>query len=321
MIKYQYGDILESETVALVNAVNCQGVMGKGLAYQFKERYPKNYWVYKNACENNKFKIGDILVVEENNKLIVNFPTKDSWRKKSQYDFITKGLESLKRIILEKNITSISIPPLGCGNGGLEWQRVENIIINILSDLDFVEIILFPPIIAKDISNKKDLLNVKHLLVFHAANKLNNKKIYNLHLLFYMCQIILNNNIFKFDNKDHEPHSSELDSITAELKNLKMKYKNNLDLHIDEFINTHLTKNMKLEFQKPIPVLNSCIQLINSFESKNEYLSTYNIISLIKNNREIDANEFNKSLLNKMMAFEIIEKNMFGQYSLCNKNT
>lgn len=145
MIRYERGDLLHSHSVALVNAVNCHGVMGKGLAFQFKEAFPENYKIYREACKNGTFKIGSILIVEENNKLIVNFPTKDHWRQKSQYDFIARGLVQLKEEIISRGINSISIPPLGCGLGGLDWKVVEPMMTKTLGELESVDIVIFAP--------------------------------------------------------------------------------------------------------------------------------------------------------------------------------
>lgn len=88
MIQYERGDLLQSQTVALVNAVNCHTVMGKSIAYPFKEAFVENDKIYREACKRGAFEIGSILIVEKNNKPIVNFPTKDHWRQKSQYDCV-----------------------------------------------------------------------------------------------------------------------------------------------------------------------------------------------------------------------------------------
>lgn len=133
MIYYKTGNILESNADALVNTVNTQGVMGKGIALQFKNAFPVNYKIYQEACKKNKLKIGDLLVVEDNgllsgNKIIINFPTKTSWRSPSEYSYIEKGLNELLKVIEKYNIDSIALPPLGSGNGGLDWSIVRKMI-------------------------------------------------------------------------------------------------------------------------------------------------------------------------------------------------
>ena len=148
MITYCTGNILESDAQALVNTVNTIGVMGKGLALQFKEAYPVNYKLYHEACKKGEVTVGKMFVTEENrldnNRIIVNFPTKTDWRKPSEYSYIESGLKDLKHLIITRKITSIAIPPLGSHNGGLDWKRVKQMILNELSDID-CNIIIYQP--------------------------------------------------------------------------------------------------------------------------------------------------------------------------------
>lgn len=149
MIKYTKGNILESTAEALINTVNTVGVMGKGIALQFKKAYLHNYKVYTDACKNNELVIGKVLIVKDSNltsgeKLIINFPTKQDWKKPSEYSYIEEGLDDLVKKIKEYNIQSIAIPPLGAGNGGLEWERVKIIIEKKLAGLN-IEILVFEP--------------------------------------------------------------------------------------------------------------------------------------------------------------------------------
>ena len=149
MIQYTKGDLLSAPTEALVNAVNTVGVMGKGIALQFKKAYPHNFKVYHKACKDKTFDIGQVLVVRESTiegeKCIVNFPTKKHWRGKSKYEFIETGLEALATAIEEYEIESIAIPALGCGYGGLEWEKVKALIEKYLSDLEEVEVLVYEP--------------------------------------------------------------------------------------------------------------------------------------------------------------------------------
>lgn len=122
------GNIFNSSCEFLVNPVNCVGVMGKGLALEFKNKYPLNFEIYKKACDNASFNIGNLLIVPVDNKFIVNFPTKKHWRNKSDLEFIKIGLEELKVAIKDFNIKSIALPKLGCGLGGLDWNKVFDLI-------------------------------------------------------------------------------------------------------------------------------------------------------------------------------------------------
>lgn len=141
MIQYKTGNLFDSETQALVNTVNTVGVMGKGIALQFKNAFPNNFKLYSKACKNNEVKIGKLFVTEEESllegkKIIINFPTKTDWKKPSEYSYIEAGLKDLVKVIKEKKLKSIAIPPLGVGNGGLNWNRVKILLHDYLNEVD-----------------------------------------------------------------------------------------------------------------------------------------------------------------------------------------
>lgn len=149
MIHYRVGNILESEAEALINTVNTDGIMGKGIALQFKNAFPLNFKIYQEACKNESLKVGNLLLVEDTGlisgkKTIINFPTKTTWRKPSEYQYINDGLDELIRLIDEKNIKSVAIPPLGSGNGGLDWNIVKKMIEEKLSHLT-IDILIYEP--------------------------------------------------------------------------------------------------------------------------------------------------------------------------------
>ncbi|WP_192347630.1 macro domain-containing protein [Algoriphagus sp. Y33] len=149
MITYLTGNILDSKAEALVNTVNTVGVMGKGIALQFKKAYPNNFKAYNLACKTDQVKVGKLFVTKEANisggeKFIINFPTKKDWRKPSEYEYIENGLQDLINVINTYNINSIAIPPLGAGNGGLEWEKVKTIIAKYLNGVD-IEVFVYEP--------------------------------------------------------------------------------------------------------------------------------------------------------------------------------
>jgi O-acetyl-ADP-ribose deacetylase (regulator of RNase III) len=149
MIQYTTGNILESNAQALINTVNTQGVMGKGIALQFKKAFPNNFKAYRDACKHGNIAVGKLFVTKDRNlnsgeKIIINFPTKNDWRKSSEYSFIEQGLDDLVKIIEQQNIKSIALPPLGAGNGGLEWEKVKKILERKLEALD-IEIHVYEP--------------------------------------------------------------------------------------------------------------------------------------------------------------------------------
>lgn len=130
MIRFREGDIFKSGARGLVNPVNCVGVMGAGLALQFKKRYPKNYDAYYRACVHEGFRPGLILTVQENGVFIFNFPTKWNWRKSSKMEYIETGMEALTSAVNESGAESVAIPKLGCGLGGLDWNLIREVIVS-----------------------------------------------------------------------------------------------------------------------------------------------------------------------------------------------
>ncbi|EFI34820.1 Appr-1-p processing domain protein [Desulfonatronospira thiodismutans ASO3-1] len=148
MIEHVQGNILNAQTEALVNTVNCVGVMGKGIALQFKKAFPENFKTYRNACQRGEVKPGRMFVFDTGQELpryIINFPTKRHWRDKSRYEDIEAGLQALVKEITARNISSIAVPPLGSGLGGLDWAKIKPMIERAFSDLPNVQIQLFKP--------------------------------------------------------------------------------------------------------------------------------------------------------------------------------
>ena len=149
MIHYVKGNLLESDAEALVNTVNTVGVMGKGIALQFREAFPENYRIYRDACRHGELQVGKVLITEDSNlvyghKKIVNFPTKTHWKMPSEYSYIEQGLVSLREEIVRRVIRSIAIPPLGSHNGGLDWFRVRKMIEAAMEGLD-CDVYLYEP--------------------------------------------------------------------------------------------------------------------------------------------------------------------------------
>lgn len=148
MITFTQGNLLEARAEALVNTVNTVGVMGKGIALMFKDRFAENFRLYAAACKVRQVQTGKMFVTEvhelDGPRWIVNFPTKQHWRAPSQMDWVVAGLQDLRRFLIEQNVKSVAIPPLGAGNGGLNWADVRERIEMALGDLD-TEILVFEP--------------------------------------------------------------------------------------------------------------------------------------------------------------------------------
>jgi O-acetyl-ADP-ribose deacetylase (regulator of RNase III) len=149
MIEYAKGNLLDDSSDALVNTVNEIGVMGKGIALMFREGFPDNTVAYERACKAKEIRVGHVFVTENRAltgpRWIINFPTKKHWRHPSRLEWIRSGLKDLVRVIREKDIQSVALPPLGCGNGGLEWVQVRQEIEAAMAEIPEVQIRVYAP--------------------------------------------------------------------------------------------------------------------------------------------------------------------------------
>ncbi len=150
MIKLTRGNLLKADAEAIVNTVNCVGYMGRGIALQFKKAFPDNFKAYEHACRNKEVVPGKMFVYDTGNmwnpRYIINFPTKRHWRGKSRLEDIESGLKALVEEIRVRNISSIAVPPLGCGLGGLNWNTVRSLIEKAFSRMSEVQVLLFEPV-------------------------------------------------------------------------------------------------------------------------------------------------------------------------------
>lgn len=160
MIEFVNGNIINANTEALVNTVNTKGVMGKGIALQFKKAFPEVFLEYKAACNKGLVKVGEVNICKRNStsgpRIIINFPTKDDWRKPSKIEYIKNGLKSLVQTVIDHHIQSIAIPALGCGLGGLKWNEVLPLIQAAFERTPNISVMVYPP---KEIPSPQDMPN------------------------------------------------------------------------------------------------------------------------------------------------------------------
>lgn len=149
MIELKRGDILKQDAEALVNTVNCVGVMGRGVALQFRKAYPENFKAYREACARGDILPGRMFVFDLNRlvnpRLIINFPTKRHWKGRSRIEDVGAGLQDLVAVLRQHQVRSVAVPPLGCGLGGLDWRRVRPLIEEALGALPDLHAYLFEP--------------------------------------------------------------------------------------------------------------------------------------------------------------------------------
>ncbi len=191
MLKTSRGNIFTSDAEAIVNTVNCVGVMGKGIALQSKKAFPQNYDAYEKASKQGEIEPGKMFVFETNQligpKYIINFPTKRHWRDRSRYEDIAVGLNALAKVICQLNLKSVAIPPLGCGLGGLNWKRIHPMIQETLSLFPEVDVNLFepagtPPVNEMPVATKHPRMTASRALLIKLIEQYNNSA-YRLTLL------------------------------------------------------------------------------------------------------------------------------------------
>ena len=180
MLTYASGDLLNDDAEALVNTVNCVGVMGKGIALQFKRKFPANFEAYALACKKNEVKLGRVFTFELNSlvgpKWIVNFPTKGHWKSQSKLDDIRAGLDSLADFINRREISTIAIPPLGAGNGGLQWTDVRPLLEEFARNVDAEVRVYAPSNAARSVDSMEINMTMGRALLVSLINEYGHMK-------------------------------------------------------------------------------------------------------------------------------------------------
>ncbi|MED3799828.1 macro domain-containing protein [Lysinibacillus capsici] len=224
-----------NKTEAIINTVNCRGVMGKGIANEFKKRYPLMFKEYKEKCVVGDIKIGKNHIYKmptnEITKYIINFPTKDDWRKDSKIEYIKQGLDDLIIVIKKYGIKSIAMPALGCGNGNLDWEIVKPLIVNKLGHLKSVEIIIYEPSLKVGNNKKEKVLKPRLtierkilLLLMNAYQEVKNNHPITYKEINALSYIMQNDNKrIKFDLRSFGPYSSDINNLIKSLAKYYIK--------------------------------------------------------------------------------------------------
>lgn len=293
MISYTTGNILESRTKAIVNTVNCEGFMGKGIAYQFKLKYPMNNAEYEKLCRNKLFNIGDILLHREDNKIILNFPTKDKWRNNSEYSYIKQGLITLKDKIVENNIESVSIPPLGCGNGGLKWEIVKKLIEDSLVEIsEKVDILIYEPSHDSNRQYNKSIkkapkLSTSHLLLMNFKLRLTKFTKIRLQKAAFLNNIISGQDYFSFSAHNFGPYAHSIDILSREIKEYQTFYSITTQEAFEKAQQTLVSKNVNSKLESFNTSLNATIEIINQISEDSVLELVASILYIIKEKKSI----------------------------------
>lgn len=227
MIEYRKGNMFECSADCLVNTVNCEGFMGKGIAYQFKMRFPKNNQSYIKACKSGELTVGKIHYYVEDGITIVNFPTKNKWREPSRIEYVENGMSTLVELLPQLNVRKIAIPPLGCGNGGLFWDEVKKVILGKIAGVDTrYDFVIFEPSgDSGSAPQKAPQISVPGLVLLDLRMRLKRFNMIRLQKSGYFVNLFLREEYFKFDQWKDGPHSGTIDMVAKNIKEYQAYYK------------------------------------------------------------------------------------------------
>ena len=236
MIQYRNGNLFESRAHVLVNTVNCVGVMGKGIAHQFKRAYPKMFDEYAKDCKEGAVRLGEVRAYPTEDRLIVNFPTKGHWRAKSKIRDIDAGLSSLCALVEAQGIQSLALPPLGCGNGGLDWSEVRALIDERLSCLPpDVRVEVYEPIgrvLRSKTVAKKPRVSLSHFVLADIAEHLDVATKLSLQKATYFFNVFADEAYFKFTEYRYGPYCPVIDKLGLAIRD----YRDHANVSRSEFI-------------------------------------------------------------------------------------
>lgn len=311
MLKFTVGNILESDTECLVNTVNCEGYMGKGIAYQFKLKFPDNNREYVKACKSGLLKIGTLHYFQEKEKTIINFPTKDKWRQKSQVDYIKKGLQELVDLIQLLKIESISIPPLGCGNGGLKWHEIKPIIIEYLLPLsESLDIVIYEP---SQYYNptvvEAPRLSLAHLILMNFKLSLDRFTKLRLQKTAYFMNLCLRKEYFKFTKHKYGPYAHSIEILSKDIKQFQDFYCLDTEQALNLAKTTLISKSIDQQindFSKPIE---KATTLVNQVKSD----KTLELIATICSVLELDRNATKQKIISEIKSWSQEKADKFSE--------
>ena len=331
---YTTGNLLQSDADALVNTVNCEGYMGKGIAYQFKLQFPNNNIDYIKACKSGLLKPGKLHYYREDGKIIINFPTKDKWREKSKIEYIESGLNELLLLMNDLKIKSIAIPPLGSGNGGLVWSEVKKVIVEKLENAArYTDIYIYEP--SKNYSSspvEEPKLSTSALVLMEIKNQLKKFSKFRLQKAAYFVNLFSGKQYFHFEPHKFGPYDYAISILSKRIIEFQKYHKTDSTeeakaILYNKIVSDTVEKTMgelSLAIQKACGFVNSiesdheleCLSTICFLIEKSGNLDSENIILGFKNWSDEKANRFSEQDIirgiHKLQSMGVIDRNLIG---------
>ncbi len=310
------GNIFDSNAKTLVNTINCVGVMGKGIALEFKKRYPSMFKEYTDLCKAKLIKPGVPYYYNDlTGTSIINFPTKDNWRSPSKLSYIIDGLDWFVSNYQELGITSIAFPPLGCGNGGLSWELVGPIMYNKLKDLP-IDITIYAPYgtnpemlkesylidnfkeYKNDISGKSlGKIDKSWYLILNSVQQINSSR-YSLHVgrtIFQkICYVLTRTGIntgFSFRKGSYGPYCDEIRSAITLLSNANLISEVNLGKMVEMTINLNFSLDKSLYTHNELSAVEKTVDLFSRIKNTEQAEIIATVIYSYDQVRSISTND------------------------------
>ncbi|MDE6730834.1 MAG: macro domain-containing protein [Oscillospiraceae bacterium] len=325
MFHFVTGDLLQSDAYALVNTVNCEGYMGKGIAYQFKLRFPEMNTAYVKKCKGGELVPGTLHCYETENHLIINFPTKNKWREKSRIEYISSGLEELVNQIQSRQISSIAIPPLGSGNGGLNWSEVKKLMLAKLKSIEkTTEIYIYEPSRNyQAVASAEPQLSPSALILMKMKFALDQNHFNDICLqkTAYFMNILSQKEYFHFKKANYGPYDHSIDVICRNIKEFQTYYNvDSTEKAYEILLKKLISQSVEEKLSYYTPYIEKAATFTNHFETtkdvegaatvlfiiqKQQGIKKYDIIRQFKNWSEEKAARFSENeILNAIQSLE-----------------
>lgn len=341
MIECMRGNMFESNADCLVNTVNCEGFMGKGIAYQFKMRFPENNQSYIKACKSGELMVGKMHYYVEDGITIVNFPTKNKWREPSRIEYVENGMSTLVELLPQLNVRKIAIPPLGCGNGGLLWDEVKKVILGKIADLESqYDFVIFEPSGSyKAVPKKAPQINVSGLVLLDIRINLRRFNSIRLQKAGYFVNLFLKEEYFKFDQWKYGPYSHSIDIVAKKIKEYQGYY--NIDdsqTTFDQLYQVICSEKVDREFKKIHAAVEKATAYINNIQTDKRLEGIATVLYLVQNGEQKNkeqivigfknwsqdkAERFSTKYITECIEYleetDIIQTDIFGSFILTGK--
>ncbi len=338
MIEYTKGNMFECNADCLINTVNCEGFMGKGIAYQFKVRFPENNKSYMKACKSGELTVGKVHYYIEEGITIVNFPTKNKWRENSKIEYIETGMNYFVELLPRLEVKKIAIPPLGCGNGGLIWpdvkEIIENKIVNLADKYDFI--IFEPSSSYKAVLKSPPQISVSGLVLLDI--RLNLKKFNGIRLqkAGYFVNLFLEQEYFRFDKWKYGPYSHSIDIVARNIKEYQEYYGiDNSQATFEQMYRVICSEKVDDKFNKLHAAVKKSTEYVNAIKTDKKLEGVATVLYLVqtglsKNREQLiegfkkwsedKANRFSDKYISECIDYLeetlIISLNICGNYEL-----